>query len=82
MQRALCQLVQRVGAATVVEGNRIVGYRMRDGSMACSKVRYVTAADAATDLKRIALLPTGGHKPVRAYSCPWCRGFHLTSRPA
>lgn len=81
-RRALRQLVQRVGAAAVIEGNRIIGYRMRDGSVACSKVRYRDDLAAQLDLARIRALPTAGHKPIRAYHCPWCHGFHLTSRPS
>lgn len=81
-RRALRHLVQRVGGAAIIEGKRIIGYRMRDGSVACSKVRYRSEDDARADLLRIAQLPNSGHKPIRAYHCPWCRGAHLTSRPA
>ena len=82
VRRALHQLVQRAGAATIIEGNRIVGYRMRDGSVACLKIRYRTDVDAQLDMLRIQALPTVGHKPIRAYRCPWCHGYHLTSRRA
>lgn len=81
-RRALQHLVRRVGAAAIIEGNRIIGYRMRDGSVACSKVRYRTDVDAQLDLVRIHRLPNNGHKPIRFYRCPWCHGYHLTSRPA
>jgi hypothetical protein len=44
----------------------------------CSKVRYVTKADATA---AIGLLRTrlGDYVPQSAYYCRKCRGFHLTS---
>lgn len=79
-RKALQHLVRREGAALVIEGNRRVGYRMRDGSVACLKVRYHSVHDAAQDIARIQGLPNSEHKPCRVYLCPWCSGFHLTSR--
>jgi hypothetical protein len=81
-RKAIKQLVHRTGAAALIEGDRIIGYRMRDGSVACTKVRYKTSVDALDDLCRIARLPNREHKPVRDYRCPWCSGYHLTSRQA
>jgi hypothetical protein len=72
--------VHRVGAAAIIEGNRVVGYRMRDGSVACVKVRYRDEVEAKLDLLRIAAAPNHGHKPIRVYRCPWCAGWHSTSR--
>lgn len=46
----------------------------------CSKVRYANAAMANEALDRIdAKRPRWGKLPVRAYRCPVCKGWHLTS---
>lgn len=53
---------------------------------ACSrKTRYPSRVVAERELERIqARGPLDGQVvflPVRAYRCPGCRGFHLTSNP-
>jgi hypothetical protein len=75
-------LVHRSGAASIVSRNKVVGWRMRDGSVVCAKHRYATCESADHDLERIARVATHKHIPVRVYLCPECHGFHLTSRQA
>lgn len=79
-KRALKQLVARTRAIAIIEGHRIIGYRMPDASVACVKIRYRDESAAVLDLVRIAGMPHHAHKPVRSYRCPWCFGYHLTSR--
>lgn len=79
---ALRHLVRRTGAIAVIANHRIVGYRMRDGSVACMKQRYRTFIDAQQDLTRIQRIARHTHVPVHVYRCQWCAGFHLTSRAA
>lgn len=80
--RAFAQLVKRARAAVVIANRRIIGYRMRDGSVACVKIRYRSEVDAALDLSRIRAASNHSHIPVRVYRCGFCFGWHLTSRPA
>ena len=77
---ALRHLIQRAGAIIVVANNKVIGYRLPDGSVSCLKRRYLTIVDAELDLVRIKQKANHGHIPVRAYVCQWCHGIHLTSR--
>lgn len=44
-----------------------------------SKIRYTTACEATDQAKSLnAGLVLG--RPVMPYACPWCEGWHLTSR--
>lgn len=47
----------------------------------CGKVRYARRASAFAALDRIAEQKgrVGRKRPVRAYFCPHCKGWHLTS---
>lgn len=48
------------------------------------KVRYGAEVEALTALATIAARPPkerDGRKPIRAYRCPSCGGWHLTSLP-
>lgn len=50
------------------------------GSQSCGKVRYRTEVQAANALAVLRDQPGSQVKPVRAYACPDCEGFHLTSK--
>ncbi|QJB21786.1 hypothetical protein XccvBFoX1_gp47 [Xanthomonas phage FoX1] len=80
VRSATRQLVSRNGAAAIIEGHKVIGYRMRDGSVACLKLRYYTAQDGHTEMARIREGANHKYLPVRVYHCPWCDGYHLTSR--
>lgn len=46
----------------------------------CGKTRFPTASAAASELALIARYgDNGGRIPIRAYACPDCGGWHLTS---
>lgn len=46
----------------------------------CSKVRYRDDIAAKLVLSRLVRQDKEGHTEARAYPCPKCRGWHLTSR--
>lgn len=50
----------------------------------CGKTRYQTSAKARRALDGIRRRGNraGERKPVRAYPCPHCHGWHLTSDAA
>lgn len=45
----------------------------------CQKVRYPNELEAKIKLARIRSQDHDDHHEQRAYRCPWCRGWHLTS---
>lgn len=50
----------------------------------CGKTRYRTSAKAQralTNVRRYGHRDPDGKKPARAYPCPDCHGWHLTSDP-
>lgn len=57
---------------------------MTSAQRTCRKRRFRDEYEAAKKLKQIAARAARGevrHKiPVRYYDCPFCGGFHLTSR--
>ena len=46
------------------------------------KQRYETEGRALDALANIAVLPRTDRIPTRAYACPVCLGWHLTSQSA
>ena len=79
-RNAIRRMARHEGAALVIAGGKVVGYRLKNGSVVCRKFRYRDQSHALADLTRIANEATNKHIPVRAYPCPHCRGWHLTSR--
>lgn len=52
-------------------------------STGCDKQRYPSGPHARWALQVIRKRgKRGDKKPVRAYLCPHCQGWHLTSEPA
>lgn len=45
------------------------------------KTRFKDQARAQRRLEQIADHPSSGPKPVRAYPCRGCSGWHLSSQP-
>jgi hypothetical protein len=45
-----------------------------------NKGRYATWEDANRHLGNINKCDSRIKKPIRVYECPFCNGFHLTSR--
>lgn len=79
-KRAMKSLIKRSRAILVIRNNKVIGYRMKDGKVACVKHRYRTQEFADYELSQIARTAQHGHLPVRVYKCDFCFGFHLTSR--
>lgn len=46
----------------------------------CTKVRYKDHEQAVGAIKRIKNMPNDGDKPIRAYQCDICHGWHITKR--
>jgi hypothetical protein len=47
----------------------------------CEKKTFPTKKDAQQSLKKIRSAGGNHEKPMRAYECPKCSGWHLTSMP-
>lgn len=80
VRKAMARLILEAKATAVFDGGRHIGWRMTDGRVACIKWRYRDQAGALVELAAIARLDQAWKKPQRAYRCPYCQGWHLTSR--
>lgn len=47
----------------------------------CTKVKYADKITAELDIAKIKKRSTRDVIPVRAYLCPMCKAWHLTSKP-
>lgn len=47
----------------------------------CAKITYPNKVEAKFELKNIRECKQKHKKPIRAYECPICSGWHLTSKP-
>jgi hypothetical protein len=79
-KKVLQRLVDRVGAAHIINQGRITGWRLPNGQVVCRKRRYPSDDVAVIEMQLIVHRSRRGKVPVRAYECPICKGFHLTSR--
>ncbi|QOE32777.1 hypothetical protein CPT_Mano_045 [Achromobacter phage Mano] len=80
---AMRRLVNQAGAVVVVIGGKVAGWRMKDGAMVCTKFRHKDQVSAELMLARAKASNWNHHRiPTRAYACPHCHGWHLTSQPA
>lgn len=79
-REAMASLLKRARAVLVVVNDKIVGYRMTDGSFVCLKKRFATMGAADYALERITESPRTDKIPVRVYQCERCNGWHLTSK--
>lgn len=79
-KKVLQRLVDRVGAAHIINQGRIAGWRLPNGQVVCRKRRYPSEDVANVELQLIVHRSRRHKVPVRAYSCPTCLGFHLTSK--
>lgn len=80
LRKAMAHLLHDAGAAEIIIRGQLVGWRMQDGTVVCVKRRYRDWLQAQLELQNIAKHSRHAHVPVRVYHCPWCGGFHLTSR--
>lgn len=80
-KRELEHLVRDARCILIVRERRIVGYRLPCGEIVCVKERYSTEAEAQKMMQQINVTNHNDHRvPHRAYQCPACRGWHLTSQ--
>lgn len=79
-KRALQQLIREASAACVIVDRHLVGWKLPNGQTACLKRRYICEATALFGLVMIRRAEGCHTKPVRAYPCPHCSGWHLTSQ--
>lgn len=80
---AIRHLVREAGAAVVIMGGKMTGWRLKDGTIVCVKRRHKDEAGAQEEMARAHSSNWNGHRvPTRAYKCPHCHGWHLTSQPA
>ena len=79
LKRAMQHLLEDCGATPIKSGNRVIAHRMEEGHAVCVKRRFKTEAQADHVLMQISLEPEPRKKPIRAYYCYCCCGWHLTS---
>ncbi|WP_342627548.1 hypothetical protein AAC691_15450 [Nguyenibacter vanlangensis] len=79
--KATRRLMRRHGVAAIYSKGKLRGYRLPTGEQVCVKARFPTEDAARAELDTISRLSPRDHKPVRAYECPLCKGWHLTSQP-
>lgn len=80
-RKRFAHLVRDARAALVVVDRKVVGYRLPNGQMVCVKERHPTETVALLVMERIHTANWNHHRvPVRAYPCPYCLGWHLTSQ--
>ena len=78
-KRAIAHVVAEAGATQVIVNGELVGWTLPAGGQVCIKRRYRDAHAANDDLVEFGRRPGTHAKPVRAYYCPHCSGYHLTS---
>lgn len=79
-KRAMKRLNAEAGAVALVVSRKIVGHRLPGGRVVCLKQRFRDEAQALAKLAQIAKEPDGRVKPIRAFPCYSCCGWHLTSQ--
>lgn len=79
-RKAMAHLLREAQATEIRAAGKVVGWRMKDGTVVCIKQRHRDWVEAALALETITQHANARHVPVRAYLCPWCDGFHLTSQ--
>jgi hypothetical protein len=80
-KRAMKRLAADAGAEPkTTRGGRIVSYRMKSGGHVCVKHRYRNETAATNALTCMQRERDGRRKPIRAYQCDHCHGWHITSQ--
>lgn len=80
-KRAMKQLASEADAKPQqTAGNRVIAWRMRNGQHVCVKHRYQNEGAATSALVQMQREPDGRRKPIRAYPCYFCCGWHITSQ--
>ncbi len=79
-KRAKAQLLRDTGVEAIGTPGRVMAYRKPNGRTVCVKKRYQDEQRAMEALEHIAAVDDPRKKPIRAYACASCRGWHLTSK--
>jgi hypothetical protein len=79
-KRAMKQLAAEAGAAVMTNGSRVFSYSLPNGKRVCVKHRYSTHDQATDAMGQMQREPDTRVKPIRAYACHDCRGWHITSK--
>lgn len=79
-KRALAHLVAEAGAEPQTSGRRVLSWRMPTGQHVCVKHRYTTETRATDAILEMHRETDGRRKPIRAYPCYFCAGWHITSQ--
>lgn len=79
-KRALKRLTVEAGAVALVMGRKVVAHKLPGGRVVCVKQRFVSEEQALERLATIAHGPNDRVKPIRAFPCYSCLGWHLTSQ--
>lgn len=79
-KRALARLIAEARAEPQHSGKRILSWRMTTGQHVCVKHRYTTEARATDAILEMHRETDGRRKPIRAYACYFCNGWHITSQ--
>jgi hypothetical protein len=78
--RAMQKLIREASAVVVMSAGRVIGWQMQNGQIVCFKQRYRNEDQAALNLAMIRASSCRDVLPQRAYYCPTCNGWHLSSR--
>lgn len=76
-KRAMAHLNQEAGAEPLIVGKKVVAHRL-GSRVVCLKQRFQTEDEANQKMAQIAQEPDGRVKPIRAYPCYTCCGWHVT----
>lgn len=81
-KRALANLAREANATTeTTSGHRVLSWRLNNGQHVCAKHRYRSEGDATSAISEMQREQDGRRKPIRAYACYYCFGWHITSQP-
>jgi hypothetical protein len=79
-RQAFRHLLNQARVIIILAEWKVRGWRLPTGEIVCIKRRYQDEASAGQVLGNIHLTSGTHKKPVRVYPCPYCSGWHLTSR--
>jgi hypothetical protein len=79
-KRAMASLVRRSGAQTnQAVGGKLISWSLPGGRTVCVKKRYAREDQATAAIAEMHREHDGRRKPIRAYPCFHCLGWHVTS---
>jgi hypothetical protein len=80
-KRDIKRLNKEAQATPVQFGRKVIGQRLPSGRVVCVKQRFKTEDAALGIIAQIAREPANRLKPIRAFPCYVCGGWHLTKQP-